>query len=378
MLLKKALDYSDEKGDPDIFLSKTLQHIVQWKWEKQYRFQYNAMFIAYLVHITTLTWVMLCFQFWQFDVGASTEDMHLVEADVPHAQAKRISIWIGWGYVCFYNVAMVKHEVHQMRADGLWEYFTDIFNIIDIIGSCLSLYSLVAMLYVTGEETGSQQLFLDVIRAQAMMFSWFKVLYFLRGLEQTAFLVKLLVQIAVDIKFFLAVLVVILVAFAVAFYLLLRFNQKGEYDENFRTVPMSFVSVYDMTFGAFNIEWFRDTPSVAFIAICDFMIFMLLVPTIMLNALIALMADTFAKVKEKATQTNLKERASIIMEIEQAMVYRKGATDPRRSPISLVLRTLFAMHIEFGEFPRNLHLLMYDCRPLFLFAFVVRFWLILR
>eukprot|EP01043_Picozoa_sp_COSAG02_P123057 COSAG02_NODE_60010_length_272_cov_0.965318_1_plen_90_part_11 len=88
---------------------------------------------------------------------------------------------------------------------------------------------------------------LDVLQAQMMLFTWFKVLYFLRGLDQTAFLVKCLVHILADIKYFLLVLVVILMAFGTAFFLLLRL---GKDDANFSSVEMSFVTVYDVMFGA--------------------------------------------------------------------------------------------------------------------------------
>jgi hypothetical protein len=61
--------------------------------------------------------------------------------------------------------------------------------------------------------------------------------------------------------------------------------------------------------------------------------------------------------KSKSLQTNLMERAGIILELEAGLVYSKGAPPPRSTPIRLIIRTLFTLEIPYGDFPRNLHLL---------------------
>ena len=364
-LLEAAVNYAEEHDNPDIFLSPTLEAIVQFKWDGRCHVMYNSLFFAYCIHIVLLTWVTLYFDRWQFDVGGSTPDdfmgsgqgdtMGLSTAD-DWAQTKRVAIWSGYVYVTIYNMALIKHELHQLVEEGL-AYFGDPYNVIDSAGAGLSMYCLVAMVTGTGDQHSHEQLMLDVCQAQMMIFTWFKVLYFLRGLDQTAFLVKCLVQICSDIKYFILVLVVILMAFGASFFLLLRFGSDGDGDENFASVPMSFVSVYDMTFGAFNISWFRNAPNLAFIAIVDFMLFMLVVPTIMLNALIAIMSDTYTKTKNSSLQTNRKERADIILELESQMEFVEGAPMPHDRPVMLILRTLFSMKIKFPDYPRNLHLL---------------------
>jgi hypothetical protein len=51
---------------------------------------------------------------------------------------------------------------------------------------------------------------------------------------------------------------------------------------------MSFVNVFDMTLGAFDIETFRTAPYWMLSVFC-FMVFMVFVNIVMLNALIAIM-----------------------------------------------------------------------------------------
>ena len=341
-LLNVCLDYADEKGSPAIFKSPVLQAIVQYKWEQRCKTMYHSMFVAYLIHIVNLTWVTLSFDTWQFDVGISQEDLG---AEMDHLyQWKRVAIWTGWGLAILYNMLLLKHEYTQMREDGIKSYLSDFFNVIDIAGALLSAVSLLMMTYLGGAETDPNQLMLDVIQALAMLFCWFKVLYFLRGLDQTAFLVKCLVQIGIDIRYFLVVLAVILTAFCIAFFLLLRLGIDGEgHSESFKELPMSFVSVYDMMFGSFDPAWFSDAPNMAFVSIIVFMVFMLIVPTVMLNALIAIMSDTYMVVQESSKETNVQQRAEIIRELEGPMRHRKGVGALSMS--SLIVRTLCTMEV---------------------------------
>ena len=55
-----------------------------------------------------------------------------------------------------------------------------------------------------------------------MICCWLKVLYFFRGLDETSFIVNMLIKIGFDMAPFLLVLAVVLIAFAASFFLLLR------------------------------------------------------------------------------------------------------------------------------------------------------------
>ena len=107
----------------------------------------------------------------------------------------------------------------------------------------------------------------------------------------------MLMAVAKDIRQFLAVLMVILIAFTYSFFLLLKDSViEPGVDSTFEQVPISFIAVFDMMYGSFDLEYFRKAPN-PLLAITHFILFMVIVPTVMLNALIAIMSDTFERVQ---------------------------------------------------------------------------------
>eukprot|EP01044_Picomonas_judraskeda_P009465 COSAG03_NODE_1153_length_4699_cov_2.397174_2_plen_141_part_00 len=103
-------------------------------------------------------------------------------------------------------------------------------------------------------------------------------------------------------KMFVVVLVVVLIAFSMALYLMLRHDLDSPMSEaqeiirdlprsQFDTPTMSFIGAVEMMFGNFDVATFRTVQTNATVAVIDFVIFMLILPLIMLNALIALMVS---------------------------------------------------------------------------------------
>jgi hypothetical protein len=77
--------------------------------------------------------------------------------------------------------------------------------------------------------------------------------------------------------------------------------------------------VFDMMFGSFDLQYFRKASNPPLV-IAHFVLFMVIVPTVMLNALIAIMGDTFARVKQHMIAAGRLERAKIILELERMLI----------------------------------------------------------
>ena len=178
----------------------------------------------YAVHIILLTGTMIWFNEWH-TIDDPVED----DENTWQNEAKVKLVWGTWTYNTIYNIILLHHEYKQMLQDG-WGYFTGsdgTFNLIDLVGGTLCFVSLALIgldatdLWETTADITDQ---LDVLCSQALLLTWFKILFFMRGLSQTAYLVHMLIAIIKDIKNFLLVLVIILFAFGVAFFLLLRHN----------------------------------------------------------------------------------------------------------------------------------------------------------
>jgi hypothetical protein len=154
----------------------------------------------------------------------------------------------------------------------------------------------------------------------------------------TSFLVNMLKMIVVDMAPFLIVLVVVLLAFAFSLHLMLRHdlsppdNPSGlEEDTMFDHTVTSIFGVIGMMFGDFDPGDFRQALSdshigfgrdennpgaAAWFSLIDLTFFLLIVPLVMLNALIAIMGDTYDRVKADAESSKIHDRALLILEME--------------------------------------------------------------
>eukprot|EP01047_Picozoa_sp_COSAG01_P036271 COSAG01_NODE_2827_length_7003_cov_127.679316_5_plen_116_part_00 len=81
---------------------------------------------------------------------------------------------------------------------------------------------------------------------------------------------------------------IFVVSFSFAFFLLLRDPRHEDINNEFSSYATSVLTVYGMVFGAFELDWFHQAPYAKKIAVGLFMIFMIVLPTVMFNALIAL------------------------------------------------------------------------------------------
>lgn len=83
----------------------------------------------------------------------------------------------------------------------------------------------------------------------------------------------------------------------------------------------AFAEVYAMMLGDFDVQMFNKptSPGVTSIAVMMFMLFMLVVAIIMLNAVIAIMGNTFDREYERKKKSGLLERATFILELEELL-----------------------------------------------------------
>ena len=201
-------------------------------------------------------------------------------------------------------------------------------------------------------------------------------------MDSTASIVHMLFSIISDIKTFIVILLLILFAFGAAFHLILRRNNDHFGDHLHINVAdgsvggstskpgqstdadgmvmyddtvLAFVAVYDMMYGAFDIENFSNAPVFPAVAIVNFLIFMLLVPTVMLNALIAFMNGTYERIDANQTAAILTEKLELTLEFEANMRYTPG--HPELANWKKKFRAIFTLSIPFSVREPYLHLL---------------------
>lgn len=105
---------------------------------------------------------------------------------------------------------------------------------------------------------------------------------------------------------------------------------------------MSFIAVHNMMYGDFDMAHFDNYHGWKswILTLCMFVIFMLMVPTVMFNALIAIMGDTYGRVNDQKEAASLHERAKLILELELLMFYYDADSSSTFKNMSLVKKVL--------------------------------------
>jgi len=151
---------------------------------------------------------------------------------------------------------------------------------------------------------------MDVLLA-VVIFSWTRGISYFRMFDGTRYMVRLLSEVIKDMREFFVILFYSTTAFSFIFYL--------------RSPELSFslyVTVsYRMDLGSWDAEY---------TALFDWVIFFLATVInliIMLNLLISIMGDTYAKVQESNDIANYQELTEMIIEIEKLMFWKKRITN---------------------------------------------------
>ena len=196
-ILKAAVDHAKTTGTPAIFQAPALKVIVQHKWEHSISLLYRAQSIGYIAHVVQFEGLLI---FGELDIGDLEDHDHNGSFGSLHSGA----IHVSWLFCVVYSVALAKFELMQMREHV--DYFTDLYNYIDITGGILGLGALISLrsdCHSEGEK---------VMQAFAGLLRGFKVIYYMRGFESTAPLINMLQKVVMGMRSFVAVLLVVIIA----------------------------------------------------------------------------------------------------------------------------------------------------------------------
>ena len=179
-----------------------------------------------------------------------------------------------FGYVEFWQIIY-----HRLA------YLKSFWNIIDLASLILNL--VVVILDLVNKNTTDS----NSVAAVAVLLMWVKLFYFLRIFSSTAYLIRMIIEIMIDMWYFVAVLMLAVLAFGNSFYILgwNDTNPSGPFCGD--SFPLAFVLSWRMGTGDFDTSTF-NTPDEILIWVLWFLN-TLIINIIFFNLVIALMGDTF-------------------------------------------------------------------------------------
>jgi len=176
------------------------------------------------------------------------------------------------------------------------EYFTSFWNYLDILPP-IGIYVSFALIFM---NLPNYEITERSIQAVTTFFMWFKLLYFMRIFKNTGYLIRMIVNVIVDMKSFFLVLIIGIVAFGDSFLTIAHGNVGVEGATVFTTGFInSIIYVYTVILGGFDLGHFDNSIAYALV-ITLFLICTVFNMIVMLNLLIAIISESFANVNSNA------------------------------------------------------------------------------
>ncbi|CAD7704768.1 unnamed protein product [Ostreobium quekettii] len=160
---------------------------------------------------------------------------------------------------------------------------------------------------------------------------WWKMMYYGQAFQNTGPLVIIIFQVLSDISFFLMLLLANFSGFTFAFHILFAGDRREicnsaeigteegtNFCDAFGGWDRTLATVFVMMLGQFDLEPFF-TSSHSAVAVSFLVIYLLLSAVLMLNLLIAIIGDSFDRVKRHETAHFLMGRARVIHDMESSL-----------------------------------------------------------
>ncbi|XP_054273420.1 transient receptor potential cation channel subfamily V member 6 [Macrosteles quadrilineatus] len=148
--------------------------------------------------------------------------------------------------------------------------------------------------------------------------SWFLLMFFAGAIRLTGpFVTMVYSMITGDMLTFGIIYSVVLFGFSQSFYFLYK-GFPGVKNTLYSSYPSTWMALFQITLGDYNYAELANTTYPA-LTKAVFLIFMVLVPILLLNMLIAMMGNTYAHVIEQSEKEWVKQWAKIVVSLERAV-----------------------------------------------------------
>jgi hypothetical protein len=209
-------------------------------------------------------------------------------------------------------------------------YFKSSWNYLDLCASFMTLVSVTQwFILLTCNSNGEgvphicddQRRNFSSVLAISAMFLWANFLFFLRGLKETGYLMRAVMNIGKEMMPFGSVLMIVLICFSVTFRLLFSLVDVDTYYSNegeefpYRDFFSTFISVFCVMLGEFDLHVIKFYSSSSTIGLMVFLIYTVIVSVVLLNMLIAIISDSYAQVQMNAAANGQRERALVNLEM---------------------------------------------------------------
>eukprot|EP01025_Chloroclados_australasicus_P022558 TRINITY_DN2318_c0_g1_i2.p1 TRINITY_DN2318_c0_g1~~TRINITY_DN2318_c0_g1_i2.p1 ORF type:complete len:1488 (+),score=161.88 TRINITY_DN2318_c0_g1_i2:119-4465(+) len=212
-------------------------------------------------------------------------------------------------------VRLIVLEIIQFILLNPLNWITQPWNWLDFIS--LSLLMIIFGLKVKENENSDWFSYLMSVECVLL---WLRVMNYGIAFRGTGPTIQMIYEIMKDIRFFVLLMGLICFGFTNSFFVLYQYSEisRNDDNENFESLGVTFSTMLGTALGALDMTMFTFSSNSLFSTIMA-TVFLLLVAVVMLNLLIAIMGDSYDRIKENEESRFLKGRAEIIDEIEAVL-----------------------------------------------------------
>ncbi|XP_014251524.1 transient receptor potential cation channel subfamily V member 5 isoform X2 [Cimex lectularius] len=208
---------------------------------------------------------------------------------------------------------LVVQQGGEIKNQGLWSYLKqqDPAKAIFLVSNLLILACIPFRL--SGDKNTEEAILIFAVPG-----SWFLLMFFAGAVRLTGpFVTMVYSMITGDMFTFGIIYMVVLFGFSQSFFFLYK-GFPGVKNTLYSSYPSTWMALFQITLGDYNYAELSHT-TYPTLAKTVFTIFMILVPILLLNMLIAMMGNTYAHVIEQSEKEWMKQWAKIVVSLERAV-----------------------------------------------------------
>jgi len=303
----KLLEVLSETENIELFGTASLRAIVEIKWPMVKAAMNKYLLVPYLLLLLTFMYYTL-YLFEYLQDSASQGEKEDLGWDIRNPkfwvqnQKQLVKLLIMALAIYFFLL-----EFRQFVNQGFAKYFRSPWNYIDLIPLSLITFSMLIEYLIDFPQTER------AINSISIFFLWIKFLYFLRMHRASAKFISMIVAVISDMKIFLAVFTVSLVTFSQSMYIISNNNPNPD-DRFISSFFDSMLFTYRIALGDWDTSGLGKTDVLIILTL--FILSTLFLCIIMLNLLIAIISDTYARVEGTSQNDLYKNLADLIIENE--------------------------------------------------------------
>ena len=221
----QSLSESDDMG---LFDTTAIKKLIEFQWPIILKYTINYLFIPYAVFLCLFSIYMMVI----FDTNTTQQIMRFVLMGCLGSMA----------------VYLLSNEIFEVLKQGASKYFKDYNNFFDITPPIFILvimyFDLTSITFVNEYKTTKA-----CMEATVSLLVWLKFLYILRIFKSLSYLIRIVIQVCIDMKFFLLLLCLTFMAFGESIQALSKANEVS-----FTGSLGGFGYVYRMVLGDFSTD----------------------------------------------------------------------------------------------------------------------------